>query len=200
MLDSNLLFYVCSIALIFCAVMVVTAQHPVFSLLFLVASFIFSSIILFLLECEFLALLFIVVYVGAIAILFLFSIMMLESKLTNLSRNTIKYFPVGIVFSIVLLTPLLNEINVHFSDTEVVSTSFYLNKYQNWYDLIDSTNDISVYGQVLYSYFVLQFLVSGLILLLILIGVVYLTNTFEKHTIQQSIFKQLSRTSKIFKS
>jgi NADH:ubiquinone oxidoreductase subunit 6 (subunit J) len=76
----------------------------------------------------------------------------------------------------------------------------YVNKYQNWYDLIDSTNDISVYGQVLYSYFVLQFLVAGLILLLVLIGVVYLTNTFEKHTIQQSSFKQLSRSSKVFKS
>lgn len=200
MLDSNLVFYLCSTALIFCAVMVVLAQHPVFSLLFLVASFIFSSFLLFLLECEFLALLFIVVYVGAIAILFLFSIMMLESKLTNLSKNTMKYFPVGIIFSLVLLTPLLNEINIHFSGTEIVSNSFYINKYQNWYDLIDSTSDVAVYGQVLYSYFVLQFLVAGLILLLILIGVVYLTNTFEKHTIQQSIFKQLARSSKVFKS
>jgi NADH-quinone oxidoreductase subunit J len=199
MLDSNLLFYIFSTALVFSAVMVVIAQHPVFSLLFLVGSFIFSSFLLFLLECEFLALLFVVVYVGAIAILFLFSIMMLESKLTNLSRNTIKYFPVGIIFSVVLLIPLINELNNTFG-TEIVANSFYLNKYQNWYDLIDSTNDISVYGHVLYSYFVLQFLVAGLILLLILIGVVYLTNTFEKHTTQQSIFKQLSRNAKIFKS
>jgi NADH-quinone oxidoreductase subunit J len=200
MLDSNLLFYFFSTALIFSAVMVVVAQHPVFSLLFLVSSFIFSSFLLLLLECEFLALLFIVVYVGAIAILFLFAIMMLESKLTNLSKNTIKYFPLGIVFSVILLIPLINEINTHFSDTNVISNSMYVNKYQNWYDLIDSTNDISVYGQVLYSYFVLQFLVAGLILLLVLIGVVYLTNTFEKHTIQQSSFKQLSRSSKVFKS
>lgn len=199
MLDSNLLFYIFSTALVFSAVMVVIAQHPVFSLLFLVGSFIFSSFLLFLLECEFLALLFVVVYVGAIAILFLFSIMMLESKLTNLSRNTIKYFPVGIIFSVVLIIPLVNALNTTFG-TEIIANSFYLNKYQNWYDLIDSTNDISVYGHVLYSYFVLQFLVAGLILLLILIGVVYLTNTFEKHTTQQSIFKQLSRNAKIFKS
>lgn len=199
MLDSNLLFYIFSTALVFSAVMVVIAQHPVFSLLFLVGSFIFSSFLLFLLECEFLALLFVVVYVGAIAILFLFSIMMLESKLTNLSRNTIKYFPVGIIFSVILIIPLVNALNTTFG-TEIIANSFYLNKYQNWYDLIDSTNDISVYGHVLYSYFVLQFLVAGLILLLILIGVVYLTNTFEKHTTQQSIFKQLSRNAKIFKS
>ena len=195
---SNLLFYIFSVALIFSAVMVIISQHSVFSLLFLVSCFIFSSFLLFLLECEFLALLFIVVYVGAIAILFLFAIMMLESKQINLSRNAINYFPVGIVFSVVLLIPILNVINNTFEDTSFISSSFYLNNYVNWYDLIDSTNDVNVYGQILYSYFVLQFLVAGLILLLVLIGVVYLTNSFEKHTKQQSQFRQLSRKAKIF--
>lgn len=195
---SNLLFYIFSVALIFSAVMVIISQHSVFSLLFLVSCFIFSSFLLFLLECEFLALLFIVVYVGAIAILFLFAIMMLESKQINLSRNAIKYFPVGIVFSVGLLIPILNIINNTFEDTSFIFSSFYLNNYVNWYDLIDSTNDVNVYGQILYSYFVLQFLVAGLILLLVLIGVVYLTNSFEKHTKQQSQFRQLSRKAKIF--
>jgi NADH-quinone oxidoreductase subunit J len=195
---SNLLFYIFSVALIFSAVMVIISQHSVFSLLFLVSCFIFSSFLLFLLECEFLALLFIVVYVGAIAILFLFAIMMLESKQINLSRNAIKYFPVGIVFSVGLLIPILNIINNTFEDTSFIFSSFYFNNYVNWYDLIDSTNDVNVYGQILYSYFVLQFLVAGLILLLVLIGVVYLTNSFEKHTKQQSKFRQLSRKAKIF--
>jgi NADH-quinone oxidoreductase subunit J len=195
---SNLLFYTFSVALIFSAVMVIISQHSVFSLLFLVSCFIFSSFLLFLLECEFLALLFIVVYVGAIAILFLFAIMMLESKQINLSRNSIKYFPVGIVFSVGLLIPILNIINNTFEDTSFIFSSFYFNTYVNWYDLIDSTNDVNVYGQILYSYFVLQFLVAGLILLLVLIGVVYLTNSFEKHTKQQSKFRQLSRKAKIF--
>jgi NADH-quinone oxidoreductase subunit J len=178
--------------------MVVVAKHPVFSLLFLVSSFIVSAFLLLLLECEFLALLFIIIYVGAIAILFLFSIMMLESKLINLTKNTLKYFPVGIIFSAFLLLPLLNSINTQFDESDLLSNSFYFNIYQNWYDLIDSTYDINVYGQILYSYFVLQFLIAGLILLLILIGVVYLTNSFEKHTIQQSSFRQLSRHAKIF--
>lgn len=198
MLYSNMLFYLFSTALVFSAAMVVISQHPVFSLLFLVSSFIFSSFLLFLLECEFLALLFIVVYVGAIAIMFLFAIMMLETKLVNLTKNTMKYFPVGLVFIIFLLIPLLYVISKHFSDIDSLYSSFYVNKYQNWYDLIDSTYDINVYGQVLYSYFVLQFLISGLILLMILIGVVHLTNSFEKHTIQQSSFRQLSRKAKIF--
>lgn len=181
--------------------MVVVAQHPVFSLLFLVSSFIFSSFLLFLLECEFLALLFIVVYVGAIAILFLFAIMMLESKLSNLSRNAMKYIPVGFLFGILLVIPFLYEVSSFF-DQSTDSKFFYLNKYQNWYDLVDSVTDVEVYGQLLYSYFVLQFLIAGLILLLILVGVVYLTNNYNNNqAVEQSIFKQLSRNSKfVFKN
>lgn len=199
MVLSNLLFYGFSLILVFSASMVVISSQPVFSLLFLVSCFIFSAFLLFLLECEFLALLFIVVYVGAIAILFLFAIMMLETKLVNLKRNTIQYFPVAIIFFLLLIFPLFSMINKHFNGyNDFTSYNFYLNNYQNWYDLIDSTYDISVYGQVLYSYFVLQFLIAGLILLLILLGVVYLTNTFEKQTIQQSSFRQLSRNAKIF--
>ena len=153
MFGSNILFYLFSIFLVISAFMVVVAQHPVFSLLFLVASFIFSAFLLFLLECEFLALLFLVVYVGAIAILFLFSIMMLESKLNNLSKNSTKYVPVGFVFSLFLLIFFFREISIHFKNN-YNSNYLYLNTYQNWYDLIDSINDVEIYGQVLYSYYV----------------------------------------------
>ena len=198
MLDANLLFYMFSIFLVISALMVVVSRHPVFSLLFLVGCFILSSFLLFLMECEFLAFLFIIIYVGAIAILFLFAIMMLESKSANLNQNKIKYIPVGFIFAIVLLLPLLNEISFEFIDN-AYSNTFYLNKYQNWYDLTDSITDVEVCGQVLYSYFVLQFLIAGLILLLVLVGVVYLTNIFNTtQMLEQSIFKQLSRNSKFF--
>lgn len=192
------LFYLFSIFLVISALMVVISQHPVFSLLFLVSSFLFSSFLLFLLECEFLALLFIIIYVGAIAILFLFAIMMLEYKFSNLSKNVMKYLPIGTIFSIVLLLFIIYEISVNFEKN--LFDNFYLNKYQNWYDLIDSITDVEVYGQILYSYFVLQFLVAGLILLVVLIGVTYLTNnrTSDLHTRDQSTFKQLARESKFF--
>lgn len=199
MLNENIIFYLFSTFLVVSAFMVIIAQHPVFSLLFLVSSFIFASFILFMLECEFLALLFIVVYVGAIAILFLFAIMMLESKFNDLSKNTMKYIPVGFVFGFIMLLPMLNEITNEFKGNED-HNSFYLNKLQNWYDLADSITDVEVYGQVLYSYFVLQLLVAGLILLLVLVGVVYLTNNYNtsRQTLDQSVFKQLSRESKFF--
>ena len=196
MFDLNILFYIFSTFLVISAFMVVFAWHSVFSLIFLVMCFIFSAFLLFLLECELLALLFIVVYIGAIAILFLFSIMMLESKLNNLSKNSIKYLPVGFVFGSGLLIFLFYEISISFENS-YTSNYFYLNIYQNWYDLIDSINNAEVYGQVLYSYYVLQFLISGLILLLILIGVIVLTNTFvSKQVVDQSLFKQLSRNSR----
>lgn len=192
-------FYLFSIFLVISSFMVIFSQHPVFSLLFLVASFIFSSFLLFLLECEFLAFLFIIIYVGAIAILFLFAIMMLEAKFTDLSRNVIKYLPIGIIFGMGFLSVMIYEVNLKFEKNPY--NSFYLNKYQNWYDLIDSATDVEVYGHVLYSYFVLQLLIVGLILLMVLIGVVYLTSSnslTEENLQKQSIFKQLARESKFF--
>jgi NADH-quinone oxidoreductase subunit J len=198
MFTVNLLFYMFSISLIVCALMVIVAQHPVFSLLFLVACFLLSAFILILLECEFLAFLFIIIYVGAIAVLFLFAIMMLESKLNNLSKNRMKYVPVGFAFGILFLVPLLFGISETFEQNPYMD-SFYVNRYTNWYDLIDSITDVEVYGRVLYTYFVLQFLVAGLILLLVLIGVVHLTNNFNKiKATDQSIFKQISRDSTSF--
>jgi NADH-quinone oxidoreductase subunit J len=197
-MNSNTLFLLFSFFLVFSAVMVVFSKHPVFSLLFLVGCFLLSSFLLFLLESEFLAFLFLIIYVGAIAVLFLFAVMMLESKSVNLSRNALKYLPVGVVFIIFLLIPLLNEISVHFSENIFIN-SFYVNKYQNWYDLADSVTDVEVYGQILYSYFVLHFLIAGFILLLVLVCVVYLTNSFKNDQIlEQSAFKQLSRNSNFF--
>ena len=119
--------------------------------------------------------------------------MMLESKLNNLSKNRMKYVPVGFVFGICFLVPLLFGISETFEQNPYMD-SFYVNHYTNWYDLVDSITDVEVYGRVLYTYFVLQFLVAGLILLLVLIGVIHLTNNFNKiKATDQSIFKQISR-------
>ena len=196
MLSANLLFYFFSGVLVFSAIMVVVASHSVFSLLFLVLSFLASAFLLFMLECEFLALIFIVVYVGAIAVLFLFAVMMLDAKLQNLLRNLFRYMPIGFLFALGFLVPVLYQMSFITPDNIDFSTN---TTYVNWYELIDSTSDIDVYGQVLYSYFVLQFLVVGLILLVVLIGVVYLANTYTSNrTVDQSTYKQLSISSKFF--
>jgi NADH:ubiquinone oxidoreductase subunit 6 (subunit J) len=95
---------------------------------------------LFLLECELLAFLFIIIYVGAIAVLFLFAIMMLESKLNNLSKNTMKYIPIGLVFGIFFSTVVVWNIS-EFRQNPY--RQFYFHTYTNWYDLIDSVISVS---------------------------------------------------------
>lgn len=196
MLSANVLFYFFSLVLVFSATAVVVASHSVFSLLFLVLSFLASAFLLFMLECEFIGLIFIVVYVGAIAVLFLFAVMMLDAKLQNLTRNAFKYFPIGFLFALGFLAPILYQISVN---TKSDSSFFTESSYVNWYDLIDSTLDVEVYSQILYSYFVLEFLVMGIILLVVLIGVVHMTNTYSTNkTTDQSTYKQLSVSSKFF--
>ena len=128
MIFTNILFYFFAIGLVFSSFMVIVFEHPVYSIVFLAMCFIFSSFILFFLECEFLALLFLVVYLGAIIVLFLFAVMMLESKLKNLLKNKIKYMPVGLIFSVCLFYPLFYT---SFSFSNFSSSFFYLNIYQN---------------------------------------------------------------------
>jgi len=110
--------------------MVIILKHPIFSIVFLAASFIFFSFLLFLLECELLGLLILVIYLGAILVLFLFAVMMLESKFNNLSKNTLKYIPIGLLFNAFLFTPLFININLSFIMIHDFN-SVYLNIYQN---------------------------------------------------------------------
>lgn len=131
MITTNTLLSLCSICLVIFTFMVIVTKQPVFSIVFLSASFVCSCFLLFLLECEFLALLFLIIYLGAILILFLFAIMMLESKLNNLTKNKIKYIPMGLFFSFFLFIPFIN-IDLSFIFNNVIDYNFlYLNVYQN---------------------------------------------------------------------
>lgn len=198
MLNPNMLFYFFSWVLLFCSFMVTVVKHPVFSLLFLVSSFIVSAFMLFMLDCEFLAFVIIIVYVGAVAILFLFAIMMLETKSVDLYRNSMKHLPIGFFFGFILLSSFILEVSSSFKGNTIHSySSLY---YPHYYKLAGAVSDVEAYGKVLYSQFVLQFLVAGLILLVVLVGVVYLTNNYnvKKQRLDQATFKQLARKSNFF--
>jgi len=193
----NLLFYFFSILLLFSSLMIVTVQNSIYSVLFLVLSFISASSLLFILEIEFIALIFIIIYVGAIAVLFLFVVMMLDIKTINLTKDSLKYFPfgsfVGIVFLIEMLLVIFNTFKVSPYNFNV----FLFNSYTNWFEKLDSLTDLESIGQILYTNYVVQFLIAGFILLLSVIGAVVLTiQTSTKQEKTQSIFKQLSRNYK----
>ena len=190
----NLLVYFFSILLISSAVMVIVVRNPLHSVLFLVTSFLSASIILFLFENEFFALFFLIIYLGAIAILFLFVVMMLNIKYAEL-QNSRLYFPAGVLIGATVLGEVLGAIfKVFYSNTN--NKNFTHNLYLNWYDNLDSYADIYVLGQIFYSHYVLQILIAGLILYLSTIGVAFLTikSAFSKGTkLEQSISRQLSR-------
>ena len=174
--------------------MVIFVQNSIYSVLFLVLSFISSSSLLFLLRCEFLALMFIVIYVGAIAILFLFVVMMLDLKTVNLRKDSLKYFPFGLLICGLFLSEILIILKKTFilNSYTSVDTSYF-----NWYDRIDSVTEIQAIGQVLYTQYVLQFLIAGSVLLLATVAAVMLTiNTEVESDKKQIIFRQLSRDYK----
>jgi NADH-quinone oxidoreductase subunit J len=176
------------------ASMVIISKNSLHSVLFLVTSFLSASILLFLFENEFLALFFLIIYLGAIAILFLFVVMMLDIKYRDLQTSRL-YLPVGVFIGLTLLVEVYGAFSKVFSKNTNVAGSPH-NFYLNWYDTLDSLPDFYVFGQIFYTHFVLQILIAGLILYLAVIGVAFLTvkSAFHKNEKrEQSIFRQLSR-------
>jgi len=178
--------------------MVIISKNPLHSVLFLVLSFLSASMLLFLFENEFLAFFFLIIYLGAIAILFLFVVMMLNIKYRELQTSR-QYFPIGVLIGLSLLTQVYGAFSKFFSNNTNFS-NISSNNYYNWYYNLDVLPDIFVFGQVFYTHFVLQILMAGLILYIAVIGVAFLTvkASFEKNSkLEQSIFRQLSRTNSL---
>ena len=195
--------------------MVISVKNPVHSVLFLILVFLNASGLLFLLEVEFFSLMFIVVYVGAIAVLFLFVVMMLDIKITdsNKSSNRFKYFPVASLLGLILFSEIISviirnfESNPLFHDRERALKAWsgshiiglesdkgnpFVIYEEDLYGLV-SLNDIEVLGQILYTYCFIYFLIAGIILLVAMIGAIVLTLKFNKTSKVQTISKQLAR-------
>ena len=187
--------------------MVVLSKNTIYSILFLILNFLVSSCVLILLECDFLSLTFLIIYVGAISILFLFVVMMLNIKVTNSSKDIFKYLPIGnliggiLLFEIILYIYKFFENNHYFenvSNEALPYRYFFKDSYTNYFEKIDFLTNVEVIGQVLYTLYVVQFLIAGIILVVAVIGVVVLTveNYNNLHNKNQIIFKQLSRSFK----
>ena len=189
----NVLSFVFFLLLGFSSLCVVLLQNTFFALLFLILSFLLTSILLFFFECEFLALILVIIYVGAVAVLLLFVLIMLETKLKSFSKDVVRYFPFGVFLNGIFFFELISLTNKSFSTNSVFYGNF-LNTYLNWYDKLDSITELEVYGQFLYTQFVLQVLIVGLILFLALVGVIFLiSKSIFSKKIHQTSFCQLSR-------
>jgi NADH-quinone oxidoreductase subunit J len=159
-----------SVMLLACALLASFSLNPVESVLFLILCFYLSACILFLFNVEFLALTYIVVYVGAVAVLFLFIIMMLDIRIKKNIFNKYKFL---IYFFLVAF------IYIAFISVLTLSNNAFDSAYSNTAKspllLVDTFSNIEVFGQVLYNYHVVNFLIAGIILLVALVGCVVIT-------------------------
>ena len=178
-------FYVFSVITVASALMVIAARNPVHSVLFLILAFVNSAGLFMLAGAEFLALILIVVYVGAVAVLFLFVTMMLDVDFASLRQGMLQYAPVGVVVGVILLLELL-----------LVAGSFVLPVDSGaaaavpMDAAIDNTRAI---GQLLYTRYVLLFQGAAGVLLVAMIGAIVLTLRHKSNVKRQDVFRQTGR-------
>jgi NADH-quinone oxidoreductase subunit J len=183
---ANVFFYIFSVILLASAAMVVSARNPVHSVLFLILSF-FNAAALFLIAgAEFLAMILVIVYVGAVAVLFLFVVMMLDIDFTELRGGFQRYLPVGAAVGAVLFAELILVLGGWKFAPEATTLRFAPAPAQ-----ISNTAAI---GRLLYTDYIFLFQAAGVVLLVAMIGAIVLTLRDRKTSRHQSIRAQTERT------
>ena len=187
---NNFIFIIISFFVFFSSILVIGCKNPIHSILSLILVFCSSSIFFLIFDIEFLALIFIVVYVGAISVLFLFVIMMLNIKMIEINENLIKYVPISsfIFFIFIFEIYFIFSKNIFFLETNFIN-------YIDWLQLINKKTNMENLGEILYTYFFQLFLLSSLILLVAMIGPIVLTLTNNiKNNKRQNIFEQITKS------
>ena len=168
--------------------LVITARNPVHSVLFLILSFFSAAGLMVLLGAEFLAMLLIVVYVGAVAVLFLFVVMMLDVDFSKLRQGFTNYLALGILVALVILAELI------FVSAAVANGGAAAHG-----TLVPAPGDrpnIEAIGHVLYTTYLYLFEAAGFVLLVAMIGAIVLTLRHRPSVKRQDIFKQVTRARK----
>lgn len=182
---ESFLFWLWSLSAIFAGSKVISSNNPIHSVFWLILAFINAAFLLLLLGLEFLPILFCIVYAGAIGIMFLFVVMLLNIKLVEISENATRYLPIGVIIGFIFLY------QIYF-----VFTSEVTNYASNWevYDFssLVQVSNIEQMGQLLYTDYFLYFLVSSLVLLVSMIGAIVLCLYHEEGIKRQDIFSQVA--------
>jgi NADH-quinone oxidoreductase subunit J len=187
MVLQALAFYVFAFVVMASAAMVVVSRNPVYSVLFLILAFFNAAALFLLLGAEFIAMILIIVYVGAVAVLFLFVVMMLDINLTELREGFLKYLPVGTLIGVVLLAEILLGLGVIGSDAGSLAA---LNTAGPQVLPVENTRAI---GRVLYTQYFYLFQVAGVVLLVAMIGAIVLTLRTRPGVRRQRVSEQLYR-------
>jgi NADH-quinone oxidoreductase subunit J len=185
-LFQALAFYLFSLVLLGAAVLVISARNPVHSVLFLILAFFNAAGLFVLLGAEFLAMILVVVYVGAVAVLFLFVVMMLDIDFVELKQGFLQYVPLGLFVGVVLLAELIAVLVwwavVPATQAPVAAPA------------AASVSNTEALGRVLYTDYIYLFQGAGLVLLLAMVGAIVLTLRHREGVKRQNISRQVSRT------
>ena len=184
----NLLFYLFSFGIIASSLVVVMSSNAVYAVLFLIVAFFNAAGIFILLGAEFLAMLLIVVYVGAIAVLFLFVVMMLNVDTLSLRKKIKPFLPILLFVTILLFGEIILFIKLSTLEDYQINISLPIDH---------QVSNAKAIGNVLYTKFALPFQLSGAILFVAMIGAILLTlNENKKFIKKQNIFNQVNRNPK----
>jgi NADH-quinone oxidoreductase subunit J len=180
-------FYLFAIVLLSAAVMVIVSKNPVHSVLWLIVCFFNAACLFLLLGAEFLAMILMIVYVGAVAVLFLFVVMMLDIDFAVLRAGFARYLPIGLAISVVILMEMLVAVGNWLPGNSV-----------EMFDMVGSApagmTNTQWIGSVLYTRYLFVFQAAGLVLLTSMIGAIVLTHRQRVGTKRQNIAAQVART------
>ena len=186
-----LFFYLFAFVAVASAFMVIWAKNPVHSVLFLILVFFNAAGLFLLLGAEFLAMILLVVYVGAVAVLFLFVVMMLDIDFTELRAGVLEYAPIGGLIGVILAAELIVVIG-----GSVISPEIAKSVAMPIPALSERTNTAAL-GDVLYTNYVYFFQIAGLVLLVAMIGAIVLTLRHKANVKRQNINVQNARTPEL---
>ena len=181
-------FYALSIIAVVSALMVVSARNPVHSVLFLILTFFTSAGLFVLMGAEFLAMLLVVVYVGAVAVLFLFVVMMLDIDFVELKQGFLNYLPIGGLVALALFAQMA------LVGGAWVESDGRMNILAAKTPPMDAVSNAEAIGQVLYTQYILLFQLAGLVLFVAMIGAIVLTLRHREGVKRQNIAAQTART------
>lgn len=185
MIIQTIAFYLFAAVAVASAVMVISARNPVHSVLFLILTFFNAAALFVLMGAEFLAMILVVVYVGAVAVLFLFVVMMLDVDFAELKAEMARYMPLALLIGLVILMQFVMAFGAWESDAAAEGLRAQV--------IPDDRHNTEALGLILYDQYFLLFQLAGLILLVAMIGAIVLTLRHRQDIKRQDVIAQMMR-------
>ncbi len=188
MMLATIVFYMFALVLVFSALMVVSVRNPVYSVLFLILAFFNAAALFLLIGAEYIAMTLVIVYVGAVAVLFLFVVMMLDINIAEMRQGFLKYLPAGLLVAGLFFAEIM--VSIYASLQQPIASV------KGAIPLSQEINNTRAIGNALYTDYVMLFQLAGLVLLVAMIGAIVLTHRSRPGVRRQVIADQVARNRK----